>query len=106
MNPYNKSITVAGKNITVTEMTVNNARDWLMQSIIPEDVEVDVVQEMLLDDISIRDIIKMSSISEAEAGKMRPSDLKAIAAVCKEMNPDFFMLRNQVEISLVPEELH
>lgn len=87
-----------GRTVTVRELTVAEIRQWLLD--ISDDVgadsDVDVVDQLLLDDVALGDIARMTDLPVDEMDQMSPSDLRALAKVCRELNADFFSLRDRL----------
>ena len=83
-------ITVAGKKVTVFEMTTAQIRQWLIDT---EKAESgDYVGDLLFDDFAISDLTRMSTIKNDQLSEMVPSQIRYLADICKEKNEFFFAL--------------
>lgn len=87
-----------GRTVTVRELTVAEIRRWLldMSDDAAAETDVDVVDQLLLDDVALGDIARMTDLPVDEMDAMSPSDLRALAKVCRELNADFFSLRDRL----------
>lgn len=52
--------------------------------------DFDVVGYTLFPDVNFADLTAMSDVTFEELGRLAPSEIKAIIAGCREVNPDFF----------------
>lgn len=102
------AIPACGREVTVKELTVNEIRAWFAreESRAKEQMEkgasaFDVVEEMLLRDVSLRDFLELTDLTKEEIGNAKPSELRAVMGKCKAVNDDFFVLRAKLlEIGL------
>lgn len=92
-----KTITVGEQPIAVRELTVGELRAWLadVDGQIQRDADgtPDVVGLWLLDDCSFGDLMRMSSVTREQMDAMTETDLRALVAACRELNPGFFGMR-------------
>lgn len=89
MSVENKTdITVAGKTVTVHELTVKEIREWLRH--VEQTDANDFVNDQLFDEFSLSDLARMSTIKTDDLEGMRPSEIQYLADICKEKNPQFF----------------
>lgn len=79
--------------VKVRELTVAEIRDWLkdLASTDP-DREIDLADWLLFQDEGLRlaDFRRMTDLSAADLEAMAPTELEALLARCKEVNPRFF----------------
>lgn len=75
--------------VTVREMTVLQVRKWLAEMQSPG-VKHDLVGEALFLDCSLPDLQRMTSITIEQFDALRPSQIRQVIELCKELNPDFF----------------
>lgn len=78
-------------HITIREMTVLQVRN-LLQDAANSSERFDVVDNWLIQDASLSDLKRMSTLTDEQINALHPSDLRQIAETCKELNPDFFGL--------------
>ncbi|MOA53339.1 hypothetical protein D3C78_1767880 [compost metagenome] len=72
-------------------MTVLQVREWMAAMHTPA-APRDLVDEALFRDCSLADLQRMSSLTAADIDALRPSQVREVIALCKELNPDFFAL--------------
>ena len=84
-----KELMINGVSVIVRELTVIQVRSWLSEMTAPPG-ELDLLDEGLFTECAISDLKRMSSLTEDQINQMRPSDLRPVIALCKELNPDFF----------------
>lgn len=90
-----KVVKVRDTEVTVRELTVSDIRAWLVANTNSKE-KVDIVDNMLFDDISLEDIKLMSSITDDVIEALAVSQLRQVVEVCKELNPYFFNMREQL----------
>lgn len=95
-----KSVRIGDKDVAVKELTVAEIRTWYQEVDQAEDAreagrigEFDLVGDGLLEDVSLRDLERMTDCSMDELGEFTPSQLRELFEKCKEVNPDFFAFR-------------
>ena len=95
-------ITVNGNQINVKELTVAEVRHWMKDMITLEKCKDDqsridlVVDQGFLQEIGLSDIIRMTDMTRCQLDPYAPSELKVVIDKCKELNPDFFGMRNRL----------
>ena len=93
MTPQNitnsKELQLGSISVTVRELTVIQVRDWLAAMVQPGD-QVDIIDQAFFHECSLSDLQRMTSLTHAQIDQLRPSDLRQVIALCKELNPDFF----------------
>lgn len=85
-----KHVDLDGLIISVREMTVGEVRAW--QQFAETEHEVDALSHMLMDGLRIPDLMWMSDLTQAQVERLRPSDIRKVEAVARELNPDFFTM--------------
>lgn len=88
-----KTVPALGREVRVFELTVSEIRAWLAGAI---EGDVDVVDQLLFEDVSLTELRKFTDLTEAEVDAAAPSELRAIKDFCKEVNRDFFVLRSRL----------
>ena len=58
--------------------------------------QVSAIDMLLLEEIGLPDLIRMTSLNKEEVEQMTPSELKTVAEACREVNADFFSLRRKI----------
>ena len=99
-----REISLGDSSVTVRELTVAEIDAWwadLQREIAgtPQAAEpqaLDVVSTRLLDDLTFRDLMLLSSATDAQLRAATQSELLALAAEAKALNPLFFQLRLEV----------
>lgn len=86
--------------VTVRELTVSEIRAWLADVQKASD-SVDVIDVMLLRDVSLQDVQRMSSLAAEQVEGLAPSQLREVVAAARELNEDFFALRAGL-LSVIP----
>jgi hypothetical protein len=77
--------------VTVRELTFSEVRDWLVETETGQDE--DPLHALALEECSLADLARMSTISVGELEGYAPSDLAELIAACKALNPHFFRVR-------------
>lgn len=85
-----KEIQVGAISVVVRELTVLQVRAWLSEISEARKDGFDPVDEAFFEECSINDIKRMTSLTEDQVNSLRPSQLREVIALCKELNPDFF----------------
>lgn len=93
-----KELLVGDLSVICRELTVLQVRKWLEDASQP--AGMDTVSAVLFKDCSIDDIVRMTDLSEAAIDQLRPSQVEAIIATCKELNPHFFGLLERLATAL------
>jgi hypothetical protein len=86
--------------VTVRELTVGEIRAWLADVQAASDA-VDIVDVMLLRDVSLQDVQRMSSLTAEQVEALAPSQIRTVVAAARELNEDFFGLRAGL-LSVIP----
>lgn len=84
-----KELQLGAVAVTVRELTVLQVRSWLADTIAPKE-QLDVVDQVLFSECSLSDLQRMTSLTLEQINQLRPSELRQVIALCKELNPDFF----------------
>lgn len=92
--------------VTVRELTVGEIRAWLKE-VQSQSPEIDVVDVMLLRDVSLQDVARLTSLTHAQIETVGPSKLKEVVAVAREINDAFFDLRARLltVAAVIPSEI-
>lgn len=91
-----KTSKAGGLGISCRELSVQEIRDWLKN--LSEGIDdPDPVGDTLIEAVSLADLMRMSNATPAQLDSLAPSQLRALAADCKEVNSDFFALRERIE---------
>lgn len=85
-----KEVVIGDCHVTVRELTVGEVRAWLNHI---KQLESDLIGDALFEDISLGELCQMTDANLAELDTFTPSELREVAAVAKELNPDFFGMR-------------
>lgn len=95
-------VDVAGRTVTVREMTVTEVRDWVSaaeRGVIP----ADAAGHAAFDDCGIYDIAIMCDADYEWLAGQVPSDLEPLAAACRKANPHFFRVRAVMQAAHVAQ---
>lgn len=92
-----KTIAALGREVRVRELTVAEIRRWLADVSTPSG-EIDVADQLLFEDVALSELQRMTDLTDAEIGEAAPSELRPILALCREVNRDFFVLRNRLMV--------
>lgn len=85
-----KELLVGNISVVVRELTMLQVRTWIAEMTAPASGELDLVDEGFFADCAISDLKRMTSLTDEQINHMRPSELRQVIALCKELNPDFF----------------
>lgn len=80
-------------SVTVREMSVLQVRGWLSE----EDADGGLIDLALLPECSLSDLKRMSTLTDEQINTLRPSQLREVVTLCKELNPDFFDFLRRVK---------
>jgi hypothetical protein len=86
-----RPVTVGAVSGTVRELTFGEVRDWLTEA--ESGQAEDPLHALALEECSLADLARMSSITVRELEACAPSDLADLLAACKALNPHFFRVR-------------
>ena len=90
-----KELQLGNISVTVRELSVLQVRAWLAELLTPQ-AQRDLVDEALFTECSISDLLRMTSLTREQVDGLRPSQLREVIALCKELNPDFFGLMGRL----------
>jgi len=98
MKGLTKTVEIDGRTITVRELTVAEVRAWFhaLEQADQADAEVDIIAEGLLQGASFADICRVSDLEPDGVDALTPSDLNRLVAAAREVNPDFFSLKDRL----------
>ncbi|MCY1290069.1 hypothetical protein D9M68_790220 [compost metagenome] len=91
-----KTSKAGGLGIVCRELTVLEIRDWL-KGLQAGVAEPDPVGDTLIEASSQADLLQMTNATQAQLDALTPSELRELAQDCKDVNPDFFALRERIE---------
>lgn len=91
-------IELNGGPVAVKELTVGEIRAWLRDT---SQASADLIDALLVDEVSISDLMRMTDLTAERMDELRPSDLNRLRDAAKEVNPDFFKLRGRI-LTFVP----
>jgi hypothetical protein len=84
-----KTITVNGREITVSEVPVSEIRNWMKEI---ELSETDVMDVLLHRGYHMSAVRMITGLSKDELDEFLPSERRVIAQTCQAVNGDFFEL--------------
>lgn len=92
--------------VTVHELTVAEIRTWLKE-IGGGSAGVDAVDVLLLKDVSLQDLMRLSSLTQEQIDGLTPSQLRQVLDAARDINADFFGLRAGLVVmsATLPESL-
>lgn len=91
-----RKVMVAGREVTVHELTVGEVRQWLQELTSAGERPIDVVAEELFAECSLEDLQRMSDLTLEAMDAVSPAELRKIVEAAKALNPDFFGLRGRL----------
>ena len=77
------------RRVVARELDVSEIRAHLARGSVATD-DFDITGALLFPEVSFADLTAMSDVTGDELGRLAPSEIKAIIAGCREVNPDFF----------------
>lgn len=89
-----KTLDFDGLQVVVRELTVGEIRQLLKS--MAEVGDGDVVDHLLLEEIGLRELQLMTSLEPENLDDLAPSQLHQVYEACREVNKDFFVLRERV----------
>lgn len=92
---FSKPIYVGDKEVTVRELSVREIREWMKAAETDSSSMLDL-GDVLFEDVRIADLAVMSDASAEDLEAMSPSDLRAIADTCREVNEHFFAMSDRI----------
>lgn len=95
MSRLTKDVQVDALNrrVVAKELDVSEIRAHLASGGVIEGADFDAVGALLFPEVEFADLTAMSDVTLEELGRLAPSEIKAIIAGCREVNPDFFGMR-------------
>lgn len=75
--------------VTVRELTVADIRMWMADA---QEASPDLVDNLLLKDVSLQDLTHLSSLTPEQMDGLTPSELQRVLDEAKELNSHFFDL--------------
>lgn len=85
--------------VTVRELTVAEVRAWLKDlAALDADGEIDLADWLLFEGEGLRlaDFQRMTDLAARDLDALTPSELEAVLACCREVNPRFFSVHGRV----------
>ncbi|MCY1506587.1 hypothetical protein D9M68_408390 [compost metagenome] len=98
-----REIKVGERRVMVRELTVAEVRQWLGDAASRK--QVDTVDAMLFEEISLPDLARMTSLDVESMGDWQPSQLREVIAAAKDLNKDFFAMRERIVSAFLPAQL-
>lgn len=89
-----REVVVGERRVTVRELTVGDVRNWLKE--VSTDSTISAVDMLLIPEISLPDLTRMTNLSVGDLDAWQPSQLRELMMVAKELNADFFGLRGRL----------
>lgn len=89
---FEKIVKIGDREVTVYELTVKEVRNMAKAA---ENKE-DPLANWLIEDAPLNVLAAMSSVDEESFEDWRPSEIKRLAKVCEEVNPDFFDMNRRI----------
>lgn len=89
-----REVLVGERRVMVRELTVGDVRNWLKEA--GTDLTISAVDLLLIPEISLPDLARMTNLSVADMDDWQPSELRELMAVAKDLNADFFGLRGRL----------
>ena len=86
-----RSVSVGDRLVTVRELTVREVRDWLADA--DCGAPDDPIHALAHEDCSLSDLARMSDIAARDLEDYTPSELEALVATARKLNPHFFRVR-------------
>ncbi|MCY1275486.1 hypothetical protein D9M68_303580 [compost metagenome] len=78
---------IAGKEVVFRELTVEQIR-----AMAADRAEFNLITDGLFEELSLRDIPRMCSLTDEQLESMLPSEIDEVIRLCKERNTHFFKL--------------
>ncbi|RCX31702.1 hypothetical protein [Thioalbus denitrificans] len=93
-----KQVECGELTVTVRELTVSEVREWLqaISTESEENHETDLIDGFLFKELTLRDLRRMTDLSDDQVEASTPSQLRVVLEACKEVNPHFFELRTRL----------
>lgn len=91
-----KECEIAGRKVSIVEMTLGEIRAWL-KAITSTSAEPDgVVDALLFEGFDPDALTRMTNLGKQDLNELTPSDLRKLADACREVNSDFFVMRQRM----------
>ena len=84
-----------GRQIVIKELTLGEIRAWLA-SVVNQSEGGDVVDALLFEDFEPAALVRMTDLSLRDLDDYGPSDLRLLANAYREVNADFFAMRQRM----------
>ena len=94
---FEKVVKVGDRKITVFELTVAQVRDMAKAA---EGDNADPLSNWLIEDTPFVVLAAMSTVDVSDFDEWRPSEIKQLADVCREVNPDFFDMGRRIDAAV------
>jgi len=78
-------------DIEVSELTVGEIRNW-MRDLSDRDAPTDIVDSMLMVEIRLSDLQRLTDLTDANLDKLTQSELNTLMEAIQELNPSFFAM--------------
>ncbi|MBF0137467.1 MAG: hypothetical protein HQL65_14615 [Magnetococcales bacterium] len=91
-----KEVELEGQKITIRELTVAEVRHWFKDLEQVQEGSIDLVNEGIVADASLGDVVRMTDLQVADLDEMTPSTIETLIVACREINPNFFRLRDRL----------
>ena len=88
-----REVTVGGRSVHVKELTVGEVRAWLRGA---TSSGSDIVDALLFEEFDPPGILQMTDLTLEQFDQLLPSEIRALAEHCRELNPDFFSMRRRM----------
>ena len=90
---FEKTAKIGDREVTVFELTVAQVRDMAKATAADQ---TDPLSNWLIEDVPFVVIASMTTVTVEELDDWRPSEIKQLAEVCREVNPDFFDMNRRL----------
>lgn len=90
-----KDLELNGERVTVRELTMGEIRGWLAEN--EQDRRVlDPLGDLLFEDCTFDDLLHFCDVTREQIEAMPPSDVRLLIDTAREVNPDFFSLKDRL----------
>lgn len=87
---------LGGVKVNIVELTLGEIRAWLKDVATASPDPEGVVDALLFDDFDPAALLRMTDLSREQLDAFTPTDLRKLAAECREVNADFFAMRQRM----------
>ena len=94
---FEKAVKIGDKEVTVHELTVAQVRDMAQAAAVDQS---DPLANWLIEDVPFVVLASMTTITVEALDEWRPSEIKQLAEVCREVNPDFFDMNRRLSVAV------